>query len=169
MNNEQQQPKTLEELWRLQAELNAKSGQDTATMGDRVRFAETASPEDVRLMAFKSNSETMTDAGRMLNNYLNALADEVQELRNCTSWKHWYKEAKEGRQFALYMAELQNARVEVIDMLFFWISLAQTLGLSPDDVFRLYAKKLGINHNRQDENRTQADVESHVAENKTVV
>ena len=45
-----------------------------------------------------------------------------------------------GRRFELH--DLQNARVEVIDLLFFWISLAQCVGLDADDVMDLYHQKL---------------------------
>jgi hypothetical protein len=54
-------------------------------------------------------------------------------------------------------------------MLFFWISICQLLGLSPDDVYRLYESKLGINHKRQDENRSQAEHNQHEDENRNVV
>jgi len=64
---------------------------------------------------------------------------------------------------------VQNARVEATDMLFFWISICQLLGLSPADVYRLYEKKLGINHARQDQNRAQAEHPSHEDENRAVV
>jgi hypothetical protein len=36
-------------------------------------------------------------------------------------------------------------------------------------VYRLYAKKLGINHRRQDESRTQAEHADHEDENQSVV
>ena len=52
--------------------------------------------------------------------------------------------------------DLQNARVEVIDMLFFWMSLAQCVGLDADDVVRLYEQKLKVNHNRQDQDYSMA-------------
>ena len=54
-------------------------------------------------------------------------------------------------------------------MLFFWVSICQLLGLGPADVYRLYAGKLGINHRRQDESRSQAEHEAHEAENREVV
>jgi len=38
----------------------------------------------------------------------------------------------------------------VIDLLFFWISMAQCVGLDADDVMELYRKKLEVNHRRQD-------------------
>jgi hypothetical protein len=59
--------------------------------------------------------------------------------------------------------------VEATDMLFFWISICQLLGLTPPDVYRLYGKKLGINHRRQDEQRSQADHVRHEDENRGVV
>lgn len=153
---------SLEDLWPLQAELNARIGIDTLRLGqslnDILRSGEKDSPaaENLRL-----------EVGRALKNYLDALAAECHELQECLSWKHWYAEARQGRQYQLH--DLQNARVEAIDMLFFWISLCQLLGLSPADVYRLYEKKLGLNHRRQEENRTQAEHESHEAENRTVV
>ena len=46
-------------------------------------------------------------------------------------------------------------------MLFFWVSICQLLGLEPQDVYRLYGQKLGINHARQDQDRTQAQHAAH--------
>ena len=44
----------------------------------------------------------------------------------------------------------QNARVEVIDLFHFLISMAQVLGMTADDVFQAYVKKNAVNHERQD-------------------
>jgi len=117
----------LEELFKKQAELNKRVGFDA---------------EDHR-----QNFDPQK-AGVWLNNYLAAMSNELEELRDCTYWKHWCKEAKEGKRFLLH--DIQNARVEVTDMLFFWISLAQCVGLNAEDVFNLYQQKLQVNHNRQD-------------------
>lgn len=149
---------SLEEIWPLQAQLNARAGFDTQKLGQALAAAEQGAA---------STDETMLAVGRALKNYIDALSGECHELQECLSWKHWYKEAKQGRQYAL--TDLQNARVEAIDMLFFWVSICQTLGLTPQDVYRLYAKKLGINHVRQDENRTQAQHGLHEDENRAVV
>jgi len=147
---------SLEDLWKLQGELNARCGMDTVKMGKWIN-----SPPDGSAMSAAKH------AGVMLHQYLNALRSETQELEDCLAWKHWYKEARDGNQFIL--KDLQNARVEVIDLLFFWMSLTQILGLTPSDVYRLYAKKLGINHKRQDEDRSQADHGDHEDENREVV
>jgi hypothetical protein len=120
--------RVLDEIFKLQAELNKKIGFDT---------------QDLR-----ENFDPQT-AGQWLNDYIAAASNELEELRDCTFWKHWCAEAKEGRRFALH--DLQNARVEVIDLLFFWVSMAQCVGLGAQDVYKLYLQKLKINHKRQDD------------------
>jgi len=119
----------LKELFDKQAELNKRTGFDAH--------------------ALRENFDPQY-AGQWLNNYLAAMSNELEELRDCTFWKHWCKEAKEGKRYMI--RDLQNARVEVTDMLFFWISLAQCLGLDADDVVQLYEQKLNVNHTRQDNN-----------------
>jgi len=153
-------PDGLEALWPLQAELNKKAGLDSAALGRALREAESAGSLD-------QAGEVRLAVGRALKNYLDALSAECHELQECLSWKHWYREAKEGRQHQLQ--DVQNARVEAIDMLFFWISICQLLGLDCGDVYRLYAAKLGINHRRQDQARTQAEHADHEQENRDVV
>jgi len=123
----------LEELFEKQAELNKRTGFDAKAL--RAAF-------DPQV------------AGVWLNNYIAAMSNELEELRDCTFWKHWCREAKEGKRFFLH--DLQNARVEVIDMLFFWISLAQCVGLDSNEVVRLYERKLKVNHSRQDNDYSMA-------------
>jgi hypothetical protein len=117
----------LEDIFERQAALNKRIGYDTKSMKDHF---------DPEL------------AGRWLNDYIMAASNELEELRDCTFWKHWCSEAQKGKRFAVH--DLQNARVEVIDLLFFWVSMAQCVGLSAEDVHDLYLKKLRVNHERQD-------------------
>ena len=117
----------FKELFEKQAELNKRTGFDARAL--RENFDNAA-------------------AGQWLNNYIAAMSNELEELRDCTYWKHWCKEAKQGRRYELN--DLQNARVEVIDMLFFWLSLAQCVGLDAEDAYNLYVQKLKVNHSRQD-------------------
>jgi len=74
-------------------------------------------------------------------NYCRALTQETAELTDSVPWKWWAKYQKFDRQ---------NARVEVIDMFHFLISLAQVLGLSASDVYNGYLKKNQVNFNRQE-------------------
>ncbi|KKM20892.1 hypothetical protein LCGC14_1640930 [marine sediment metagenome] len=151
---------SLDDIWPHQAALNARAGFDTQALGEALARAEEAGelPEagGIRL-----------EVGKALKCYVDALAAECQELQECLAWKHWYAEAKQGRQYEL--RDVQNARVEAVDMLFFWISICQLLGLSPADVRRLYEAKLAINHRRQDEKRSQSEHADHEAENREVV
>ena len=124
----------LADLFKKQAELNRRLGFD---------------PEEFR------RDFDPQKAGEWLHNYLMAMSNEIEELRDCTFWKHWTAEAKQGKRF--YLHDLQNARVEVIDLLFFWISMAQCLGLSAEDVVTLYQQKLAVNHARQDNDYSMSD------------
>jgi len=142
----------------MQASLNARAGFDTQALGEELLAAagDKPLPDEVALRI-----------GRALKNYIDAMSAECHELQECLSWKHWYREARQGKQYQLQ--DLQNARVEATDMLFFWVSICQTLGLAPADIYRLYEKKLGINHTRQDEDRSQAQHAQHEDENREVV
>jgi len=98
-------------------------------------------------------------AGKWLNNYIDAMIGELCELRDCTYWKHWYKEARDGRRFELHDPE--HAKVEVIDILHFWISLAQCVGLTAKDVYDLYCRKMEKNHKRQDDDCTTQEAKGY--------
>ncbi len=74
-------------------------------------------------------------------NYCRALSQELAELTDSVPWKWWAK---------YQTFDKQNARVEVVDMIHFVVSLAQVLGLSADDVYQLYLKKNEVNFQRQD-------------------
>jgi len=90
------------------------------------------------------------DQTKWVLNYSRALSQELAELTDSVPWKWWAKYQK---------FDLQNARVEVVDMLHFLISLAQVLGMSADDVFAAYLKKNQVNLQRQDSGYTQKDAD----------
>lgn len=68
-----------------------------------------------------------------------ALSQELAEFRDSVPWKWW--KAQE--------ADLQNAKVEVVDMMHFLISMAQLLGMTPEDFLRVYEQKMAVNNARQ--------------------
>jgi len=78
-------------------------------------------------------------------NYCRALTQETAELVDSVPWKWWAKYQTYDRQ---------NARVEVVDLFHFLISLAQVLGLSAQDVHDLYMKKNQVNFQRQENGYT---------------
>ena len=109
-------PDKLEEIFRLQEQLNLKIGVDTAHMTDEQRQ-------------------------RWVLNYCRAMTQEIAELTDSVPWKWWAKYQKFDKQ---------NARVEVVDLLHFLISIAQVLGMTPEDFSEAYAKKHKVNLARQD-------------------
>ena len=85
---------------------------------------------------------------RWILNYCRAMTQEIAELTDSVPWKWWAKYQK---------FDGQNARVEVVDLFHFLISLAQVLGMSADDVFAAYVKKNEVNFRRQDTGYMQKD------------
>ena len=113
----------LDEIFRLQNELNTRIGVDTSDM-----------PEE--------------DQVKWTLNYTRAMQQELAELVDSVPWKWWAK----------YQSfDAQNARVEVVDLFHFLISLAQVLGMTPDDVYNAYLKKNQVNIERQESGYTKKD------------
>jgi len=81
-------------------------------------------------------------------NYCRAMSQEIAELTDSVPWKWWANYQK---------LDEQNARVEVVDLFHFLISLAQVLGMSADDVYEIYLKKNEVNFQRQDSGYTKKD------------
>jgi len=84
------------------------------------------------------NEEEQT---KWLLNYTRAMTQELAELTDSVPWKWWAKYQK---------FDAQNAKVEVVDLFHFLISMAQVLGMSAEDVFNAYLKKNEVNFKRQD-------------------
>src|SRR5882672_11936828 len=81
-------------------------------------------------------------------NYTRAMQQETAELIDSVPWKWWAKYQK---------FDGQNAKVEVVDLFHFLISLAQVLGMSAVDVFNAYLKKNAVNFQRQESGYTEKD------------
>src|ERR1035437_8485796 len=84
---------------------------------------------------------SVEDKTKWLLNYCRAMSQEIAELTDSVPWKWWAKYQKYDEQ---------NARVEVVDLFHFLISLAQVLGMSADDVFKAYIQKNKVNFQRQE-------------------
>ncbi|MGA4643519.1 dUTPase [Limisphaera sp. 4302-co] len=95
-------------------------------------------------------TEGMTEADRVhwILNYCRAMSQEIAELTDSVPWKWWARYQK---------FDEQNARVEVVDLFHFLISLAQVLGMSAEDVYQAYRKKNEVNFRRQETGYTTKD------------
>ncbi len=91
---------------------------------------------------------TETERQQWILNYCRAMAQEVAEPTDCVPWKWWASYQKFDKQ---------NARVEIVDLLHFLISLAQVMEITPDELFEAYTKKHRVNLNRQESGYTVKD------------
>ena len=96
------------------------------------------------------NTESMTEEEKTkwILNYCRAMSQEMAELTDSVPWKWWAKYQK---------FDEQNAKVEVVDLFHFLVSLAQTLGMTADDVYQAYLKKNAVNHQRQETGYAKKD------------
>ncbi len=94
------------------------------------------------------NGMSSEEKAQWILNYCRAMQQELAELTDSVPWKWWAK---------YQTFDEQNARVEVIDLFHFLVSLAEVLGMSADDVYQAYLKKNKVNHNRQDSGYTEKD------------
>lgn len=81
-------------------------------------------------------------------NYTRAMQQEMSELIDSVPWKWWAK----YQNF-----DEQNAKVEVVDLFHFLVSLAQVLGMTAEDVYAAYLKKNKVNHQRQESGYVNKD------------
>ena len=88
------------------------------------------------------------DRSKWILNYIRAMQQELAELTDSVPWKWWAK----YQEF-----DKQNAKVEIVDLFHFLISLAQVMGMTADDVYAAYLKKNKVNHNRQDSGYEKKD------------
>ena len=70
-----------------------------------------------------------------------AMRQEASEAIDSLNWKWWKKDDDDW----------DNIKIELVDMLHFWVSMCTVAGLSADDVIELYLKKNQLNHKRQNE------------------
>lgn len=114
----------LEKIFELQRELN------------RFTF------EKNQLVDFDEISQDRGLQNQWLRNYALAMTQETAELVDSTNWKWWRTKVD--------LFDEQNLKVELVDILHFWVSACQVMGLSAEDVFRMYMQKNEINAKRQE-------------------
>ena len=87
---------------------------------------------------------------------------ESAEAIDSLNWKWWKKDEDDW----------DNVKVELVDMLHFWVSMCTVAGLTAEDVESLYLKKNKLNHTRQDQGYkegTYQKVQDGVEDNRRFV
>ena len=128
----------LEEIFTLQGELNDRI---FAKQGMRGPDGQILSMAAIRAQLEKKELGPNGLPNLWLRNYLTALKAEAVETEEELLWKWWSKD----------QIDLQNIRVEIVDMMHFLTSLALVAGMTPEEFHRLYTKKHEVNQQRQDQ------------------
>jgi dimeric dUTPase (all-alpha-NTP-PPase superfamily) len=115
----------LTEIFKLQRELNRYTFQQ-----NDLRVDYDAIPADRKLQ------------NEWVRNYCLAMSQEIAELVDSTNWKWWRRKVD--------LFDEQNLKVELVDILHFWVSACQVMGLDAEDVHRMYMQKNAVNRKRQD-------------------
>ncbi|MFL2556291.1 MAG: dUTPase [Gammaproteobacteria bacterium] len=129
----------LENIFEMQSELNDyvfKKNNIKDKLGNDLSMQ--------TIMTALENNEIMVNdlPNEWLVKYAKALKEELLELDDELLWKWWSKDK----------IDMQNIRVELIDILHFLISAMMCAGLSAEKVFDIYKQKHAVNIKRQDAN-----------------
>lgn len=134
----------LDQLFEMQWKLNNTIFQKKNIRDNQ---GELLTMETLQKEASQESLGPNTKVNEWLGKYLMALNDESRELGEELLWKWWSKDT----------LDMQNIRIEIIDQLHFWMSLALTAGLDSQKVFEIYMQKNAINFKRQEEGYSKAN------------
>ena len=112
--------------------------------------------EKLDFLNLKGDLTPNGDINKWLTNFSKALRDELRELDEELLWKWWSKDK----------LDMQNIRVELIDILHFWVSLCQVAGMNHEDIERIYLHKYQVNINRAMSEYSKANKDE--ADNKEI-
>ena len=144
----------LKDIFELQAHLNDAIFQKQGIRGPDGKVLTTAS-----IHGALEHGELGPNGlpNQWLRNYVKALQEETVELEQELLWKWWSKDK----------IDLQNIRVEIVDLMHFLTSLAIVSGLSAEEFHRLYTAKHRVNTTRQDQGYSKET--KNEADNKGIV
>jgi hypothetical protein len=92
------------------------------------------------------------ELNKWLVNFLKAMKDETnRELSDELLWKWWSADK----------LDLQNIKVELIDILHFWASMCLCLDMNVFEVFDIYFQKMKVNMKRQKEKYSKENKNEH--------
>ena len=127
----------LEDIFKMQLELNdyvfKKNNLKDKSGNDLNMQSIIVSAEKEKMMVNDLPNEWLV-------NYSKAIKEELLELDDELLWKWWSKDK----------IDMQNIRVELIDILHFLVSAMMCAGLNAEKVFDIYRQKHAINIKRQD-------------------
>lgn len=133
----------LEQIFQLQTELNdyVFSNNDIRDgSGGHLTMASIVEAVDKQRLLVNELPNTW------LAHYSRAMSEELHELDDELLWKWWSRDE----------IDIQNIRVELIDILHFLVSAMICAGLTPGKVYDIYCQKHAVNVKRQDDGYSRA-------------
>ena len=127
----------LEDIFKMQLELNDYVFKKNNLKG---KSGNDLNMQSIIVSAEKEEMMVNDLPNEWLVNYSKAIKEELLELDDELLWKWWSKDK----------IDMQNIRVELIDILHFLVSAMMCAGLSAEKVFDIYRQKHAINIKRQD-------------------
>ncbi len=146
MSNKNTDKENGDMLWQIfimQEELNNYVFEKNQLKGDS---GNTLNMDAIFKSAINGGLKVNDLPNKWLSNYSKAMREELKELDDDLLWKWWSKDE----------IDLQNIRVELIDILHFLVSAMICAGLTPEKVFDVYRQKHAVNLNRQDAGYSKA-------------
>jgi dimeric dUTPase (all-alpha-NTP-PPase superfamily) len=118
------------------------------TLNDRIFTTQGITAPDGRPLTMEAIAKSTADEKLMANDlpnqwllrYSRAIEAELDELKADLRWKWWSKDR----------IDIQNIRVELVDILHFLVSAMIAAGLTPEKVHELYVQKHDVNVKRQE-------------------
>ncbi len=129
----------LDKIFEMQTELN-----DYVFAKNKLKDKSGQNLSMQKIIAAVSENELMVNdlPNEWLMNYSKAMKEELIELDEELLWKWWSKDE----------IDMQNIRVELIDILHFLVSAMMCAGLDAEKVYDIYQQKHAVNLKRQDSN-----------------
>ena len=139
----------LDKIFEMQTELN-----DYVFLKNKLKDKEGQGLIMEKIIAAATENKLMVNElpNEWLMNYSKAMKEELIELDEELLWKWWSKDE----------IDMQNIRVELIDILHFLVSAMMCAGLDAEKVYDIYKQKHAVNLKRQDsdykiETKTEED------------
>ena len=133
----------LDKIFEMQTELN-----DYVFANNKLKDKEGQDLTMQSIMSAVDGKQLMVNdlPNEWLINYARAMKEELIELDEELLWKWWSKDE----------IDLQNIRVELIDILHFLVSAMMCAGLDAEKVYDIYQQKHAVNLKRQDTDYNKA-------------
>lgn len=88
------------------------------------------------------NELNNSEKSKITRHMIEAISQELSELRNLLPWKHWKK-------YKNFQYEIHEIRFEIIDIMCFLINISILWGMRDEEFYNYFMSKVKLNFERQ--------------------